>query len=153
MSTAATSSNPSSPEGQSHPSPHRHQVPGWSAWFSVMAAPLAWVLQLVVNVSLSSYACYPHDVPLATPLWTHMLGIAMTVEAVALLICIAAGLVSWRNWRRSRGEKPGDAHELIGGGNGRSRFVAMTGMLVSGLFLIATAFATINLAGIQPCGG
>ena len=75
------------------------------------------------------------------------------VEAVAVVIGIAAGLVAFANWRRSRDEKPGDAHQLLGSGDGRTRFMAMAGMMTSLLFLIGIALAALNLVAVPPCGG
>ncbi len=153
MSAPATSDDRPAPGRPSHPSPHRHQVAPWSLWFELIGAPIAWLLQLSVSVSMGGYACYPHDAPLAAPLWGNLVGMILWVEVIALLICLAAGVVSYLNWRRTSREKPGDAHNVLGGGDGRSRFLAMAGMLVSVLFLIATSFAIGNLATIQPCGG
>lgn len=153
MNATATSDDRPVPGRQSHPSPHRHRVARWRVWFALLGAPLAWTLQLLINVSLGGYACYPHDVPLASPLWGNLVGIGLWVEVIALLICVAAAIVSYLNWRRTKREKSGDTHDLLGGGDGRSRFLAMAGMLVSVLFLIATAFSMGNLASIQPCGG
>ncbi len=151
---ATKSTHDASPaERQSHPSPHRHRVSRWSIWFGLLGAPLAWCLQELVNVSLAGYACYPHDVPLALPLWPHLTSISMWVEIVALVVCIAAFIVAFSNWRRTRDEKPGDAHRLLGSGDGRTRFMAMTGILTSVLFFVATGLATFNLAGVPPCGG
>jgi formate hydrogenlyase subunit 3/multisubunit Na+/H+ antiporter MnhD subunit len=153
MNTSTDSREGSAPERQQHPSPHRHRVPGWAVWFGLLGAPLAWSLQELVNVSLAGYACFPHDTPLAAPLWPNLVGIAMGVDVVALVACVAAGLAAFYSWRRSREEKPGDAGQLLGSGDGRTRFMAMAGMMTSMLFLIATLLAILNLAGVPPCGG
>lgn len=149
---AAAASSPA-PRRQPHPSPHRARVGHGTTWFAILGAPLAWSLQLIINVSLAGYACYPHDVPLATPVWPHLVSIAAGVEAVAVGVCIAAGIASWLNWRRSRGEKLGGAHQVVESGDGRTRFMAMVGMMASALFLIATAFAALNLTATPVCGG
>ena len=141
------------PQGQEHPSPHRHRVSGWRSWFGLLGAPIAWSLQELVNVSLAGHACYPRDVPLATPLAPHLGAVSASVEALAFLICIAAGMVAFANWRQSRHEKPGDAHQLLGSGDGRTRFTAMAGILTSLLFLVGTVLAALNLLGVPPCGG
>lgn len=151
--TAPSSSGRSAPERQRHPSPQRSRVGRVATWFALLGAALAWSLQELINVSLAGHACYPHDLPLAAPLWPDLVVIAAWVEAAAILICIAAGVVGFLNWRRSRGEKPGGAHEVLGGGDGRTRFLAMSSMLTSGLFLVATVFATLYLAVVTPCGG
>ncbi|MDQ6626941.1 MAG: hypothetical protein M3Z29_00585 [Pseudomonadota bacterium] len=122
-------------------------------WFGLIGAPVAWSLQELINVSLAGHACYPHDMPLAMPLFDHLKGISIGVEAVAFLVCAVAGVVAYSAWRKTRDEKPGDAHQLLGSGDGRTRFMAMAGMLTSGLFAIGTALAAFNLATISPCGG
>jgi hypothetical protein len=143
----------SAPRRQPHPAPHRARVGRWTTWFSILGAPLAWSLQLLINASLSAHGCYPHDVPLAVPLWGHLDAAAAGVEAVAAAVCFAAGFAAWLNWRRSRGEKAGNAHHLVESGDGRTRFMAMVGMMTSALFLIATGFAALNLTTVPACGG
>ena len=137
---------------QPHPSPHRARVGRWAVWFPMVAAPLAWNLQLLVNVPIVAHGCYPHDVPLDSPIWSNLGAVNAWVEALSLLICVIAGLVSWRTWLRTRDEKPGTAHQLIESGDGRTRFMAMVGMLTSCLFIIAVAFAAATLATVPPCG-
>jgi len=153
MNATPVSGGGSAAERQPHPSPHRHRVLRWAMWFGLLGAPIAWSLQELVNVSLAGHACYPHDVPLALPLWPHLSGISAWVEAAAIAVCIAAGLVAFSNWRRTRDEKPGDAHQLLGSGDGRARFMAMAGIMTSVLFLIGTALAALNLTAVSPCGG
>lgn len=140
-------------ERQPHPSPHRHRVSGWALWFGLLGAPVAWCLQELINVSLAGQACYPHDTPLAMPLFEHLVAILAGVEAVSLAVCIVAVAVAHSAWRKTRGEKPGDAHQLLGSGDGRTRFMAIAGIMTSTLFAIATALAALNLAAIPPCGG
>lgn len=153
MTAAPGSNQGSAPGRQPHPSPHRHRVSRFAVWFGLLGAPIAWGLQELVNVSLAGYACFPHDTPLAAPLWTNLAAIALAVDAVALAICIAAGVAAHHAWRKTRAEKPGDAEQLVGAGDGRTRFMAMAGIMVSVLFLIGTALAALNLAAVTPCGG
>ena len=153
MNTIRASHEGSAAERQPHPSPHRHRVSRWGLWFGLLGAPIAWSVQEFVNVSLAGYACYPHDVPLATPLWSHLAAISASIEVVAIDVCLAAALAAFVSWQKSRHEEPGDAHHLLGGGDGRTRFMAMAGIMTSMLFLIGTALAALNLAGVPPCGG
>ena len=147
---AGTTEKTAQPE---HPAPHRHRVSPWSVWFGLLVLPLAWALQLAVNATLFGHGCYPQDVPLAEPLWPHLREIALAVEAVAALGCTAAGTLALRNWRRTRREKAGGEARLLGGGGGRTRFLAMVGMLLAALFLLAIALSTLNLATVTACGG
>jgi hypothetical protein len=119
----------------------------------LLGAPVAWCLQSLVLVPIISHACYPSDMPLETPLWGHLGLLSAGIEALAALICIAAGITAWRNWRLSQDEKPGGAHHLVESGDGRTRFLAMAGMLSSALFLLGVALAAANLVAVSPCGG
>lgn len=148
----ATDASPA-PERQQHPAPHRGRVSRASTWFALLGAGVAWNLQELFNVSLAGYLCYPHDVPLAEPLWSGLRATTFAVDAVAVVICVAAGLVAFANWRRSRGEKAGNATQLLGSGDGRTRFLAMAGMMASGLFLFATLASLFYIVLGAPCGG
>jgi hypothetical protein len=153
MNAAEVSDDGSVAQRQPHPAPHRHRVNALAVWFGLLGAPVAWSLQELVNVSLAGYACYPHDIPLATPLWTHLGAVSLWVEAAAVVLCIAALIIAFASWRRTRHEATGDMHRLLGSGDGRTRFMAMAGTMTSALFLIATVLAALNLVGVPPCGG
>jgi hypothetical protein len=147
--TAATSG----PAYGVHPSPHRERVGFMAMWFSIIGAPVAWTLQQLINPPLFAHGCYPKDVPLAVPIWANAGSVALAVEVVAIVICIVAVLVAWGNWRCTRTEKEGSGHHLLESGDGRSRFMAMIGLICSGLFMLATVFATALLYMVQPCNG
>ena len=122
-------------------------------WFAILGAPAAWSLQQLVNPPIFAHGCFPHDMPLLDSIWANGRMVAMTVEAIAILICIAAGGFAWRSWQRSRDEKPGSGHHLMESGDGRTRFMAMVGLICSGLFLIAVVFETAMLYMVPSCGG
>ncbi|MEO7010610.1 MAG: hypothetical protein ABI156_15785 [Caldimonas sp.] len=153
MNAATASDARSGTERQPLPSPHRSRVGRVSTWFGLLGAATAWSLQVLFNVGLAGYACYPHDVPLAEPLWSGMPATTLWIEVAAIVISTAAGLVAFTNWRRSRGERPGGASELVGNGDGRTRFMAMAGMMVSGLFLLANVITLLYIVWVAPCGG
>jgi hypothetical protein len=136
-----------------HPSPHRERVSLWAMWFCILGAPAAWSLQQLINAPLFAHGCYPKDVPLTEPIWANAGSVALAVEIVAIVVCLVAGLMAWRNWRRTRAEKEGSGHHLMESGDGRSRFMAMVGLICSGLFLLATIVATAFLYMVQPCNG
>jgi hypothetical protein len=122
-------------------------------WFCILGAPVAWSLQQLVNAPLFAHGCYPKDVPISSPIWTNAGSVALAVELIAIVVCVAAMLLAWRNWGRTRAEKEGSGHHLMEAGDGRTRFMAMVGLICSGLFLLATIFATGLLYLVQPCNG
>lgn len=148
MSTAAPSLH-----RQPHPAPQRRRVGRWGTWFGLLGAPLAWGLQLLVNAAIGAHGCYPSDMPLATSIWPHARAVMAAVELGALALVLAAAWGAWRSWQRTREERPGSAHQLIGGGDGRTRFMAMAALMTSALFLLAVLFSALNLAATPACGG
>jgi hypothetical protein len=99
-------------------------------WVGLLAAPLAWALHLQVSYMLGTLAC-EHNAQTAFHL----------VTAVALLLAAAGGGIAWWCWGHSgrawpRGE---------GGAVGRSRFMALSGFILSLVFALAiVAQAVIN---------
>ena len=132
-----------------HPVPHRHRVGLLALGFALLGAPLAWNIALLAGSAVSGYQCFPRHEPLALPLWAGTRDTLLAMCVVALALGVAAALVAWRNWRRTRDEKPGTAHA----GEGRTRFMALCGLLCSGLFLIALLFTLAAVVLVPLCNG
>ena len=147
------SASSASVHNQPHPAPHRDRVSPWAVWFGLLGAPLAWGAQLLINSTLGAHGCYPHDVPLAMPIWGAMREVMLGVELAAILVCVAALLSAWFAWHRARHEKQGSGQRVVEGGDGRTRFMAMSGLMTSLLFLIGAGFACINVILVPACGG
>jgi hypothetical protein len=124
-----------------HPAPHRQKVSLVTLLFGVFAAPVAWNLQLLIDSALSGHVCYPQDTPLSgigdtARSWT------VGIDVLCLVLALVALVVSIRSWREVRGEKSGGGHHLLDAGEGRTRFMAMLGILNSCLFLLAILSAS-----------
>lgn len=135
-----------------HPAPQRNRVRLAGLLFGIAAAPVAWNLQLISSVALSGHACYPRTRLLAAPIWSGVWSILLAISVIGIVTALAGGLVAWRSWRQTSGESPGSAHDLLDRGEGRTRFMAMSGMLTSALFLIALLFGTAALFVVPLCG-
>jgi len=134
-----------------HPAPQRHRVSLAALFFGLAAAPVAWNAQLLFGVALSAHACYPRDVPLALPIWSGLWSILVAIDVAAILLAIAGGLVSFRSWRLTSEEAAGSAHHLLDRGEGRTRFLAMFGILTSVLFALGLLFATAAVFLVPLC--
>jgi hypothetical protein len=141
------------PSQTGHPAPQRSRAGLAALLFGIAAAPLAWDAQILFSSALSGFECYPHAAPLAAPLWGGSRALMLAVSLSGVVISSVAGLISWRSWWRTKEERPGSLHHLLELGEGRTRFMAMAGMLTSGLFLIALAFGISVLCLVPPCGG
>lgn len=136
-----------------HPAPHRERVGLPALLFGFAGAPLAWSGQTIVNYFLAGHSCYPGSIPRTTLLegwsWAAPTGIAINV--LAILIALAAGFVSYRAWMLTREEHHGGSEHLMEVGEGRSRFLAYSGLLTSGGFLVAIVFAASSF-WVPLCG-
>jgi hypothetical protein len=142
---AATTSN------AEQPAPHRGRVSLLALWTGLAAAPAAWTAQLLGFVLTAGLL--PRDVPLDAPIWNGLRAGLMAISAAAIVIAVASMALSYLSWTRTRGERPGSGHQLISGGDGRTRFLSMCGLLVSALFLVAIGFETLPLLLSPLCRG
>jgi Co/Zn/Cd efflux system component len=123
-----------------HPATAEHRVAFAALWFGLFGAPVIWSIQLMLNYALVAHACYPASEPLSAPVFGGLRATVLAASAVALVIALAAGATAWRSWRATRQE------------HHRTRFMALAGMLVSGLFLLGVIMNSIPLFIMQPCG-
>src|SRR4051812_832568 len=108
---AVGSTAPEATDG--HPAPARRRVPLSALWFGFLGAPAAWSIQPFVNLPLAAHSCFPRLNPVASPTVGGLRGIAFVVSIASVAVCVAAMVISWRAWRRTREE------HLSGSGRGR----------------------------------
>jgi hypothetical protein len=136
-----------------HPAPHRGNISGWLLLLALSVPPIAWWLQGVFNAYVSGYACYPGNVPLASPQYPGLMwSVLIVLSVLALAACASSFLLAVRAWMRTRVEMQGSGNATIEVGEGRTRFLALSGMLVSGLFFAAVVFNIFGLIFVSPCG-
>lgn len=145
----ASSTSSASPE---HPSQGRREIGPFRLAFGVLAAPLAWSADELFSYGAASHLCRMKasggDQSLTVPGSPWFWGLLV----VTLIIAVAGFVVALGNWRKTREEQTGSGHHLLELGEGRSRFVAMCGMLTSGGFLVAFVFMLANLILAPLCG-
>jgi hypothetical protein len=142
-----------------HPAPERSRIALAALWFGLAGGPLGWSIQTLVNLPVASHGCFPALSPLATPV-TSVRGITFGVSLFALALCVAATGVALRSWLRIRSEHQrvsGRASEhtpaaaLAETGEGRTRFMALTGVLTSLTFLVVSVVHTAAVFLVFPC--
>jgi hypothetical protein len=145
-----------------HPAPARDQVALTGLWFGFLAGPAAWTLQELVDSAITSHQCFPRLFPLSAPPMTGLRGLLFVVSVFAILLCVAGAAVAWRDWTRTRAEhheSTGKAREhahpaaLLETGEGRTRFMALSGILVSVTFLIVVIANSASIFLVAPCAG
>jgi ABC-type spermidine/putrescine transport system permease subunit II len=138
--------------GIEHPAPQGGRVGFGSLFGGLLAPPIAWSLQLLVNFGLASYACFPREFPRlsSTPGWVWPTLVA--INLVALAVSVVATAISYRNLRRTGEEASGGHGRLLEAGEGRTRFLAVWGIWTGVWFTFAIVFNTIGVLWVQRCG-
>lgn len=106
-----------------------------SLWLGLGLAPLAWAVNLQSNYTVSALGC--------TAPWLIVMHL---VTVAALGAATLGGWISWRNWQAA-----GKGPEHEGTRRGRSRFLAISGLLFSGYFGLAILAQWIPTFVIEPC--
>jgi hypothetical protein len=106
---------------------------------------------VIAGFAVTAHGCYPRSIPLADSVIGGMRVIAIIITAIATAVSVAAGVVSLGSWRRTSSEMAGQKHALLEVGEGRTRFMALSGVLVSALFLLAIVLNFLSIAFVPPC--
>lgn len=134
-----------------HLASRRHGVRLRALWFGLFGGPAFWTVQLLVNYVVTAHFCYPKDLPLPEPTYGGMWAIVVVVNGLMLLGTLGAGATAFACWRRARAEMSGRHNELLEDGTGRTRFMAYSGMLTSGLFLFAIIMSSMSSFIVPAC--
>lgn len=142
---------PSHAEPSGHPSPHRSRAGLAALLYGLIAAPLAWIIGQIVDATLAQEACFPGTEPLSSPAIANLQVVHAVVLAAALMVTVSAAVVAFGAWRATRDEQAGGSHVLLSIGEGRSRFMALAGVLTSLGFLVGTLFTVPALLFVPAC--
>jgi hypothetical protein len=144
-----------------HPAPARVRVGLPALWFGLYGGPLAWTVQTLVNLPVAAHGCFPRLEPLSSPVTGGLRAVVVVVSIVALAVCGAAAVVAFRSWTRTREESQSGAgaarahapaHALAETGEGRTRFMALAGLLTSVTFLVLSLVHLASIFLVTPCG-
>jgi hypothetical protein len=105
-------------------------------WFGLLAPPAAFLLNLEIAYALVPTACAS-----GTELMLHL------VHLGCLLLALAGGLVAWRTWQAAGAEWPGEGGDRVA----RTRFMAGSGVLGTGLFALVILAQWIPSFVLSPC--
>lgn len=136
----------------SHPAPARHRVALPALWFGLFGAPVAWTLQELASTAIVGHSCYPSWQPLTFPSIAGTWVIALVVSILTLALGVAAALTAWRSWQRTRPLHDTAAERQADVGEGRARFMALSGLILSGMVLYNMVLNLIVLFIVPACG-
>jgi hypothetical protein len=138
-----------------HPAPHRQRVTFLELAFGIAGGPAAWFLQFNAGYALASWPCFPGDHRMRLPMdgyawsWPAMVGIMIA----GVLIALAALWISWRNLQNTRTEHSGGHGHLMATGTGRTRFLALWGVVLGAGFALASLVSVVAFVVLPRCAG
>ena len=119
-----------------HPAPRRRHTAGWRVAAGMGGAPAAWVIVMTLGVVWPGCS------------GRGPLGMASLIAAA---ISAACGWLAFAAWRKIRAEAAGGEARALDVGEGRARFLAMLGMLSSGLFGIGSLYTALAAILVSSC--
>ncbi len=136
-----------------HPAPHHERVDHRALFAALIAAPAAWIAQLIVAYGVAGVACTARRAAGAAS------GAAFAGEPecfvglnlACLAVVVASGVFCRIAWNRVAGEKAGGPEAALTIGDGRTRFIAVCGMLSSVGFALAVLFNTVEPLLVPGC--
>ncbi len=133
--------------GVEHPAPQRGNVSFMLVVAGLFLAPAAWSLQLLVSYGLHGDGCG------ASAALSHggRSPLDTAIGAVAVLACLVGLWAAHRVWWLTRTEGPGDHHEGLTAGLGRTRFLGLCGIVGGAIFLTASIFELLVPFLVMPC--
>ncbi len=117
----------------------------------MFGGPFVWALQSIADFALVAHFCYPNDTPVATPTFGGVRAVGLAVSVVCLLVAVAALFTALRAWGVTRHGHEGEHREVAEVGEGRARFMALAGILVSGIFVYAVLMNALPLVTMPVC--
>ena len=106
-------------------------------WTGILLGPFAWAMHLTVVYALADVACdNPGNI------------LFLSFSLVFSVVALAGGWFAWRNYKETGREWPtGDSGTILA----RSRFLAVGGLLLTGLTLLLILAQTIPMLLLKPC--
>lgn len=114
----------------------------WRISFSLLGAPVAWIVLMMLNPTLASYACYPFDTPLPHPLWSGLKPGLSIVGLACLAVASAACVSAWRAF---------NAVDRAPRVSAWRQFLLLLAVLSSSIFTAANIFSLAAIILVPAC--
>jgi hypothetical protein len=118
----------------------RHFSPGrdlLTLWVGVLLPPVAWFLSQQISYVLVPWACA-----------TGQQFALLLVDLAMILLAGTGGVMAWRSWQRTSQDHGDEARSMLL----RSRFMALAGLLSSGMFVLAILAQAMPSFILSACG-
>jgi len=117
---------------------------GRRLWFGVLTGPLAWLVHLTVSYVLTSLTCLRVWPGFTIFGWSGGLAIIIVFTLAILALIATAGWLAFQHWSRLESQTGWR-------GTGLDRWMALSGVLLSGMFFVAVLYAGLPAVVLQSC--
>ena len=116
-------------------------------WFGVGLGVVIWAVHLVIVYAIQTLSCNWGFLQFNILGMNAMRFVLLMVTVLAAIGIITGGSISYKNYRKL------DEEERVNEGwrIERIRFMAISGALLSGLFLLSMLFAALPILYLRPC--
>ena len=134
-----------------HPAPDRDKVASREIAMALVGGPLAWIIQLCGGFAAMTMACFEGGERTVWPIVGE--GAVILLSLITFCVALAATWLSWRLYVRTREETEGDHAHLVEIGAGRTRFLALWGLVLGAGFTVTIVFNALALLLVPTCAG
>jgi hypothetical protein len=138
-----------------HPAPKRQAIGLHETLFALFGGPIAWFIQMNAGFALASQPCFQDGLRLVEPTAAsdRSWGMMIALIVIAFAVAIASAALSWRVYARTEDEAKGDHRHLMEVGAGRTRFLALWGILLGAGSAVATLLTAAGVFVLPRCAG
>ncbi len=122
-------------------------------WFGLLGGPVAWTLQLLIDYPLVAHACFPDAAPRIAPTIESLQLQILVTSAIALAVAALALFIAVRSWRTLGGVLEDARTDCTDAAPplGRARFMALAGILASGITIVGIVLHAGFILILAPC--
>lgn len=118
-------------------------------WFGMFASPVIWSVYLVTGYALAEAGCMTNFLNFTIFGATALLVVLMALSALAVGGILWNAWWSYRSWRHYAALNPEEPHPLQA--YDRDEFLALSGLLLSGIFLFLVIINVYPLLILRLC--
>ena len=131
-------------------SPHQSFRDSRALWLGLFFSPVVWSLYHVIGYALVEAACHTNFLGFQIAGISALLFFELLLTAITLIIIGWNAGWSYRSWRHYAAENPEEEFPLQA--YDRDEFMALSGLLLSGTFILLLLLTAYPFFVLNPCG-
>jgi hypothetical protein len=118
-------------------------------WLALLAGPLTWAAYFIIGYLLIETVCKSDFLNFSLFGFSAVSVIILSLTLVGVAITLYAGFSNYRKWKQSPREETLDFGQDLE--NKPWRFMALSGLLLSGLFTLLILLTGVSVFILRPC--